>query len=761
MKKGKLIIKLRWWIISGYILVSILFGLQIPRAIIDTDLANMMPENMASRISTDSIENMFGGLDLSMIVFKSNDILNKKTLERIRTVSRKVNRLKGVDQVMSLFDLKSIKGENGSMHVDPAIKKIPDNEEQKEKLRIELQNNELVYGIVVSEDFKYTAVIASILDKVEDSYIIPALKDIIEQVPGDEEIIFGGMPFTRIEIDKSTQRDMFFLLPAGLVIMILFLYFSFRQLRGVILPFSVVIMSIMVAMGCIPLFGWEMNMTTILLPVMLIAIANDYGIHLIAKLQEDNTENNKLSPAKLAVNMYKALARPIFLTGLTTMGGMLCLLGHVMIPAKQLGILSSIGIVFALSASLLFIPAITSLMKKPKPVIFNDKNRRSWLEKMLQYFGNMVVKNPARIIIISIVFVAIAGSGIFFLNIDANPENYFRNKHPVKISANIMNQQFGGSQNISLVASGDIKSSELMKKIELYDKKFSRINGVGNTTTIARVVKQMSRAINDPGDKYYNEIPDSHNAIAQYFELYNMSGDPEDFERLVDFDYQNAQLILRINNANTSVVNRVVDEMKEIIADEKNISLTGGHAIIFADFARLVVNGQLISLILSVLVIVTLLSIMFRSLIAGLISAIPVSIAVIILFGAMAYAGISLNVATAMLSSIMIGVGIDYTIHFLWRYKFELGKRIGYENAIIKTLITTGRGITINAFSVIIGFLILMLSGFKPVQFYGFLVVVSIMSCLIGALIIIPSICLIIKPRFLDPPEFKVHQNES
>ncbi|MFC2117769.1 RND family transporter [Bacteroidota bacterium] len=752
MSGGKLIIRFRWWIISSFIAVSVFFGSFIPGATIDTDMTNMMPANMASRINTDKIEEMFGGLDLAMLVLETDDVLSSETLKRLESISKKMNRLKGVDQVMSLFDLKNIKGVNGAMIVDPAVKKIPENDREKEDLRIDLINNELVYEIVVSSDFKFTAIIVSIYEDVEDEYIIPAINEIIDQVPGDEKVIFGGMPFTRIEIDKSTKKDLGFLLPIALLVMVIFLYFSFRQIRGVILPFSVVIMSIMVAMGCIPLFGWEMNMTTILLPVMLIAIANDYGIHLIARFQEDNCEGNTKTPKELAKMMFKALARPVVLTGLTTMAGMLCLLGHAMIPAKQLGILSSIGILFALAASLLFIPAVTSLLKKPKPVIFSGTNKKSWLEKLLLGFGNIVTKKPKAILISALIFIIAAGSGILLLKIDANPENYFKEDHPVKASANIMNNKFGGSQNISMVISGDIKSPEIMNKIDFYDKEFEKIEGVGNTTTIARVVKKMSKAINDPGEEYYNTIPDSRNAIAQYFELYNMNGDPEDFERLVDFDYENTQLMVRINNGNTSVVNKVKKQIDAITHRDQNITLIGGYAIIFSEFAALVVNGQFISLLLSIIVVTIMLMILFRSLIAGLISSIPICIAMLILFGSMGFSGINLNVATAMLSSIMIGVGIDYTIHFLWRFKKEIQSGIGHEKAIIKTLITTGRGITINALSVIVGFAVLMASDFKPVQFYGFLVVVSILSCLIGALILIPALCMIIKPKFLEKP---------
>jgi len=104
-----------------------------------------------------------------------------------------------------------------------------------------------------------------------------------------------------------------------------------------------------------------------------------------------------------------------------------------------------------------------------------------------------------------------------------------------------------------------------------------------------------------------------------------------------------------------------------------------------------------------------------------------------------------------MLSSIMIGVGVDYTIHFLWRYREERNQGLDYPEAVKKTLSTTGRGIIFNAFSVVIGFSALMFSSFLPVQFFGFLVVVSIFACLVGALVLIPALCIVLKPKFLEP----------
>ncbi len=257
--------------------------------------------------------------------------------------------------------------------------------------------------------------------------------------------------------------------------------------------------------------------------------------------------------------------------------------------------------------------------------------------------------------------------------------------------------------------------------------------------------------MNDEGDPYYNVVPDDRNALAQYMELYMMSGDPDDLERMVDFDFRKAQVMVRINDGSNMALKSVLAEIRQLSDPEIHQTRIGGYGLISADLAELVVRGQVSSLIIAMLVVIILLSILFRSFSAGLIAALPLAFSMVILFGWMGFLGIKLDIATALLSSIMIGVGVDYTIHFLWRYKSEREKGLIPQDAVMKTLTTTGRGISFNALSVILGFCALPFSVFLPIRVFGFLVMVSIFSCLVGALIIIPALVLILRPSFLEP----------
>jgi predicted RND superfamily exporter protein len=460
------IVRFRWLIVVGFVAFALFFGSQIRRAEIESDMKAMLPSDMESRLNTDRIDELFGGTDMLMVILESEDVLDPETLGRTKEISKQMKRIKGVDKVLSLFELKNIKGEEGAMIVEPAVRWIPESDAQKESLRKEIVENDIVYGSVVSKDFKLAAIIALLKSDVSDTVIVKEIQDLVAQNPGKEEVVIGGLPYTRVQVTKSIQEDFRKLLPVGILIMLIFLFFCFKQLRGVLLPFLVVIMSIMFAMGLIPFLGWKIHVITVLVPIMLVAIANDYGIHLIAKYQEYNEEGNPYSTKELAMKIFSSLSKPVILTGLTTTAGMLCLLGHIVIPSRQLSILASCGILFALAASLLFIPAVVSMLPKSKPILLTKKDKKPLLEKMLILFGRLVTSRPKAIIAFAVVFALVISVGIFFVIVDTDPNKYYPDDHPVARSGQLVNDNLGGAQSISVVFQGDIKNPRIMDKID-------------------------------------------------------------------------------------------------------------------------------------------------------------------------------------------------------------------------------------------------------------------------------------------------------
>ncbi len=756
-KLANAVVRHPWVTIFVFLGITAFFAAQLPKMEVDPEMTNQMPDDMPARKSLDRIEELFGGTDMLIVTFSTDDVLNADTLARIEKLSDRFERMMELDKVFSPFALKDIHGRDGEMIVNPAIETLPKTKADREALRRTLMDNDQVYGRVISKDFKHASIVGFLNADATDGEVLSKLDALLEEFPGPEAVHVGGAPYIRSNIGKDIGRDMRTFMPIGLLVMLIFFYLCFRQLRGVLLPFLITIMAVVVSMGLIPLLGWKIMVVTVILPVMLIAVANDYGIHMVARYQEDNLPGNRESRRDLAKKGVLAMAKPVLVTGVTTIAGLLCLSSHILIPAEQMGYLASAGVAFALLASLFFLPAVQTVLPRAKPVQLqsgDSSDQPRMLERLLHRLANGIVRFPKTIVALFVVVALGISGGIFLISVDTNSVNYYPEGAPVREGANLINDHFGGNFAVSIVADGDIKSPKVMNAIDDLHRHMEKHPDVDVVTSISEIVRDMNEVMHDD-DPAYNTVPDSRDAIAQYFLLYSMSGEPDDFDKLIDFPYKHANITARVNNHTTKAISSVVDHAKTYVDNHPDAPFTvvGGMANVFSDMAEEVVRGQLVSLSLSLLAIFLLVGLLFRSVTAGLMACVPLVLAMMVLFGLMGLMNIELNVTTAMLSSIMIGVGVDYTIHFLWRYKEERERGLEARKAVVETLTTTGRGIVFNALSVIVGFAVLMISSFLPVQFFGFLVFVSIGACLAGAMALLPSLVLWLRPRFLEPSQ--------
>lgn len=750
MKTIKYILRKRLWFIIVPFVIMILASTMLFRIKINPDLESYFPDDMQSKVTARLVEEHFGKKEPLLIIIEADDILNSETLERGGAINDALLNSSFIDNVISLFGAQSIGGEDGFMMVEPAVTFIPTNESEKETLRQNISGNELVYNMLVSADFKYLLMIIYGVEGVDDSDLISTIKTVIAENPGAEKVTFTGMPYLRYESNIKITRDMLILLPLGLLVIIIFLYLSFREMRGVWLPFGVVVLSIIISMAFIPLLGWELSLIGVVIPIMMIAVANNYGVHIISYYQELNTTQPELEMDSIVKMSFKQLKNPIILSALTTIVGIQGLLAHLLKPARQMGVIAAIGIGIALVLSLTFIPAILSKMKKGKPSpSFMKKSDKGILPNILQRVAGFINLHPKRVIAFFVGFMVVCGIGLVSFRTASDNDDVMPAKHSYNKAIKLANEHFGGTRFLSVLFSGDLKDPELLKRMDNYEKTLKEMPEIGTVTSIATATRIMSQSLNDKGTPGYGKIPDTRDAVAQYFELYNMSGDPDDFEDLVDFNYEHGLMNIQFQAADMKTLNKVLNSIEELTEDDPNFAALSGYSLIDKEMGDAITKGQMYSLILAIVAIFILIAIIFRSLVAGLIGSIPLIFAVICTFGIMGHFGIELNIVTALLSSISIGVGVDYTIHLFWRLKTEGQKGNALNISIPVALTTTGRGIIINALSVIIGFSVLFFSAFPYLKMFALLIILSIFLCLICALGLIPALCKVIQPKFL------------
>jgi len=744
------IIRFRWWIICICLALGAGFGALIPFSETDPDIRNYVPETMDSRIETDKIEGEFGVQDMIILMFSDSNILRHDNILQISEIDKAISKFEGVSGRISPFTVKSIKGEGGSIVAEKLIKRLPSDSAGLHELSAEILENRFARDIVFSSDLTTASVAVTLNTRIPETKTLQKIDSAINVHPGKTVILKGGLPYIRKYIMRDVKNDSLVLVPAALLIMLLILKLTLGEWRCVLMPFSAVLLSTMISMGLIPLLGWKMSILTLLVPIILVAVANNYGIYLVARYQEISLKNPVISKKLMISELLHSLNMPILFSGLTTIAGILGLLTHSVIPARQVGILAASGVTIALVISLLFIPALIYQRRPLESLIMDKKVNFRIFDTILTFLSGIIVRYPGRILVISAVITILLSSGALMVKIDTNQENYFPLKHPAKQASDLINKKFGGSQTISVMVAGDIKSPDVMAGIDEITKTAEATQGVGKVFSISQVIREMSKVIYSNTEPEYDRIPRSREAIAQMFELYNMSGDQDDFKQLMNLDNTKAHILIRLSDPSNEVINLVKNQAKGLIAQIPADVTIGGYAIIMDDFAASIIRGQISSLVFALVTVFILLTIIFRSVKGGLTGSIPLAASILILFGVMGLTGIALDAATALLSSIMIGVGVDFTIQYIWCYNSHRQLGLPASEATEAAIGTIGRSILINAFSVMAGFSALILSGFTSIKFFGYLVLISIGSCLIGAIVVIPAFLLVFKPQFAE-----------
>ncbi len=763
MDYEKFIIRNKWWFIIGPIILTMVAVMLLTRIKINSNLESYFPDNLNSKVNSRLIEETFGAGEPLLLILENDDILNPQTLVRIENITNELSLMSIFDDVISLFNMKNIKGENGSMVVDPLISEIPQTLQEREELRETIRNNELAFKTFVSDNFRFALILIKVKKGTNDKEAVSAVEKMLQDFPGNDNYYLNGMPYLRIETSNKITRDLVILLPLAILIMIFFFLISFREFRGVWLPLSVVIISTAVSMAILPLMRWPLTLIGVLIPVMMIAIANNYGVHIIVRYQEFNAAHPKWSMHQITLKALSVLKSPIILTGLTTIVGILGLITHILIPARQIGYISAIGIGLALFLSLTFLPSLLSILKKGKIHKEFSETKNGVLGSILTSISRQIIARPKAVIVIFAVAFLIIGSCIKFMQVAPDNDKVLPKQHPYNQTISIANNNFGGTKFLSVMFEGDIQDPAVLKRIDNYETELKKLPEIGSVTSLASVIRIMSKALNDKGSPEYNAIPDTRDAIAQYLLLYTMSGDPEDFENITNFDYTKALLNIQFQASDMKTLNSVIDKINQLRANDPTKTTLGGYSLTDKEMSDSTNKGQIYSLVFALVAIFLLLVWIFRSTTAGLLGIIPLIFAVACTFGLMGIMGIELNIVTALLSSISIGVGVDYTIHIFWRLKLEFEQKKTYKTAIMQALKVTGRGIVINAFSVMLGFAVLLFSAFPYLKMFAILIILSLSLCLICALVLIPAICIVLKPKFLNVKENTnyYHKNKS
>ncbi|MBT5426351.1 MAG: hypothetical protein HOK84_09160, partial [Bacteroidetes bacterium] len=218
---SELISRFRIPVILACWLIAIVWIWQVPKAKINPAVEAMIPETMESRQMTDSIESIFGGSNMVLIILEHDDVLSATALARIQSISDDLMEIAEIERLVSPFNSKMIYGHDGMMMVEPAIPFHPETEKEKDSLQNIIRNNPLIMDVCFSDNFKYAAIIGTLQREIDNISLLNDIRQIVKNNPGEGNIYIGGLPVVNEAITSNITKDLWILLPLALLLMVL------------------------------------------------------------------------------------------------------------------------------------------------------------------------------------------------------------------------------------------------------------------------------------------------------------------------------------------------------------------------------------------------------------------------------------------------------------------------------------------------------------------------------------------------------------
>ncbi len=742
------------WVVIGVVAaltVGALFA--VPHLTTVTDFKEYMAKKDPAVQAMDRAEARYGSQTFFMVSIVAPDTIFKpETLEKIASLRKELAAIPGVDEATGPLNAQIIIGTEKSLLVGPAApnEEVPKTPEAMAKYRERVMDSRMLRDYIISSDGKAATISLKLKKGTEETAVAKKVVEIVDKYnTGPEKIYIAGLPYMNLVLAESMSKDLRVMLPIVILVITVVLFLSFFSLRGVGLPLLVVVLSTIWAVGAMALAHVPMTIMSFIMPVILMAIGIAYCIHVLNKYYEELALGKAKRDA--VIETAVSMLSPVSMAGLTTVAGFLSLINSFLIPQRQFGVFTALGVAIAMGLSLTLIPALLSVMSVPKRRM---KIRTGILSKGLSAFERIVVNHTKLVLILSLLVFIVFGIGTSMVRVESSEKEFLGKDHPVVQALNVMDSHFSGSEQLIVEFDtgkrNGLKDPKLLQRIVKFEEWLKTKPGVriNKTISLADMVCEMNQKFHADDPSYYR-IPDDPKLVAQLLLLFTFQGG--DLGNMALGDFSAGEVTGMYNSGGSTEKVKLTREVEAYLRKnfpDVHAEMVGATRISGSLFSK-IITSQITSLLTSIVAAGLIVALLMRSFVAGAISLIPLILTVVINFGVMGFSRTPLDMATLMVSSIAIGIGIDYAIHFMERFRREYRTTRDPRRALEATIQTTGRGIAYNALALALGFAVLLFSTFKGTANFGLLIAMTMVISAISAFTTIPAILVTWRPRFL------------
>jgi uncharacterized protein len=553
-----------------------------------------------------------------------------------------------------------------------------------------------------------------------------------------EEYHVGGRINTKDFYVTMMQDEMFYFAIMGILLLLVFLYFTFRNVWGIIIPIVILIISLVWTLGLMQVTGQKMSLMMVMMPTMLFVIGVSDSVHIINKFRSEyKTHKDRKLAIRITVN---EIGVAIFLTSITTAIGFISLCFMDVEPLIKFGIYTAIGIMFTYLVSILVIPSLLLVLK----INFPEERKSSvlflsWLTKF--YFA---VTNNKKAYTFGIILVILFSlNGLRYFKVNNNFLDDLDDSTSLKQDMLFFEDNFSGFVPFEIAIDVPEESTVLdltiLKEIELVENYLTDRYEAGFLVSPTTIVKSANMTLKGGSNAAF-KLPNNEKKMKRLLKQLDRWKIAEKYKKIVTLDRKHGRLTAKIKDLGSSKVDELNEQLIQFITDNelKSTFIITGASHLLNESSRNVAEGVVKGIFLALLMMLITIAILFNSIKTAMISLLPNLLPVLILGGMMGYFGIDLKVSSSLMFTIVLGIAVDDTIHILAKYRQQSLMGLEPGKALYNSFLTTGWSVVVTSLIISSGFVIFLISDFESTFYTGLLVSVSLITALFSNIIILP-----------------------
>jgi len=745
----RFVVRYRFLVLGLLLLITIISGVVLSNVRLSGSISDLfLGESPRFHRYLERVKE-FGSDAFIIIAFEEENLFSKPSIEKLKIVAGKIKALPRVKTVKSILDLQKVRVIDGFPKADHYVDLAMKYPMRSGKILDELRSDPLISGLLISKDGRHSMVVIELAfsEKRSDQDLPPLVDEILnifEDSGFDRANLHqaGQIPIL-VEMLKQTQFNIGRLFPIVCLVLFVTVYILFQRFWPVFITLIVTFIGVTWTMAfAILLFG-QINILTATTPGIIMIIAFSDVIHLCGSYHMEISKGERKEQA--IEKSCSEVGAACFFTSITTFFGFISL---ALVPApvtRQMGVVLGVGVGLALIIAMTLTPIIFSLMKAPKPLRVGAASKAQLLlYEAIDFVVHLTRKRPWVIVTTFAALLVLTVVGVTRIEFETDITKRLAKDNPIRVDSRYFSEHFDGTSYVDIFVEAPepngLIDPELLSRVSSYQNALLNIPEVDKAISVVDLITHIHRLFN-PGKKEGGVRPMTEGDISNYLFMFRMAGS-DDHKSMIDNDNKTMRLRLHLNDSGFFAAHRASQKAlasgQAILGDKVQIEVTGILAL-FGEWVEGFIEGQKKGLIFAFLTILMMMVIALRSFTGGLWAMLPNIIPLLVLGGYVGWFWDLVDSDTLLVATIAIGISVDDTIHFLFRYRFERERTGDIDIALDRTFHFSGRAIIITSVILVAGFAPFAISDYFSVKIMGTLLPIALAAAMTTDLLLIPA----------------------